>query len=133
MLYKIQKENNEVPTIPQEEIIYLVTTVHNVTKHTDQFVFFDGHGFESLTRCFNSLDDLKEVDMEAVGAKWWSSVTDPDLMRRKQAEFLVKNSLPLNYLKGIAVYNKKAENQVKSLLSEYNVELPLKIKKDYYY
>lgn len=133
MLYVIQRGFNEVNQLPQGEIIYLVTTVQNVLDYTHKFVFFDGHAYEILSQCFNSVNELNNVDWIATKARQWASSSDPDLKRRKQAEFLVYSELPVNHLHGIAVYSNEAKEQVTGMLSEFDVALPVKIKNSYYY
>jgi len=96
MLYAIQKGFNGVIQRNPQEIIYLVTTFENVTKNGCQYVFTDGHGYHLMSQFFNDEDSLEEVDWNAVKLKRWTDTEDdPDRKRRKQAEFLVFNELPL--------------------------------------
>jgi len=49
-----------------------------------------------MSQFFNDEDSLEEVDWNAVKLKRWTDTEDdPDRKRRKQAEFLVFNELPL--------------------------------------
>ena len=40
----------------------------------------------------------------------WNSEEDLDLKRRKEAELLIKNDLPVQFLRGFVVYNNKAKD-----------------------
>jgi hypothetical protein len=104
MLYTINRGN--VPRCPhgQRDIVYSVTTAERVRDGGLGFVFTDGHGIMAVTRFYDDLDSLDQVDWPIMAARYWQDTNeDGDRRRRRQAEFLVHRSLPLNLLIGIGV------------------------------
>ncbi len=76
----------------------------------------------------------------------WNSVTttdfrddnddgDEDRVRKKHAEFLVKNHVPVNYIKCIVVLNVTKQKEVKEILEKLNLTIKVKInpKKNFYF
>lgn len=107
MLYVIQHGGNFVPSATSpSEIIYIVLSLESVANAPDaDFYFTDGHATDSLTMVYDksrvkSLPQI--VDWEAVATRWWSGggVTDMDVKRRKQAEFLVRGDIPASRISG---------------------------------
>ncbi len=104
MLYQIWKGGENVIARPQRDIVYVVSSVEKIVESRQDFVFSDGHGIHHLTKFYDKLEYLPEVDKKTVKAQQWSNTEyDSDRQRRKQAEFLVKGELSLEYVLGIGV------------------------------
>lgn len=122
----------------QEEVVYLVSSAQRIAKTDLVWFFTDGHAAEPMTDFFEDLADLDKVDWEAVetwkwGGRWRTA--DPDITRRKQAEFLTHRFFPWSEVIGVAVMNASAEARVRQVFEKTRpaVNLPLKIKPDWYY
>lgn len=134
MLYAIQKGFNDVTQRKPEKIIYLITTFEKIKESKIQYVFSDGHGYHFMSQFFNKEVDLKEVDWNIVKLKKWNDTEeDSDRKRRKQAEFLVYEALPISFIAGIVVYNETAKTNVLSKFAKYNFSCDVIVKKDLYY
>ena len=84
-----------------------------------------------LTTWSDDPDLLDQLDWEAIYAQQWQVPEDPDLSRRKQAEFLVHGFLPWNALLGIAVVEDAAGREVRQRLVEVEADVPtLKVRPD---
>jgi hypothetical protein len=116
MLYCIKHGFNGVTQRPMSEIIYLVSTVEAVVNACIPFVFFDGHAYDGLSTPYADLAHLSEVDVKAVKAKRWDDPADPDLKRRKQAEFLVHRTLPFGHISHILTYDDATVLKVNAML-----------------
>ena len=104
----------------QSPILYLVTSVQRVVESGSSFVFSDGHGLANFTDWYDDLNDLKAVDWDLVGARYWRDTpSDNDRQRRKQAKFLVHGSVPWQLISEIGVYSGSVANQVATLLSKF--------------
>lgn len=79
----------------------------------------------------NLLDKVDEyVHYNEVFAYRWDDDENLDLKRRKEAELLLKNDLPAQYIKGFVVYNIEA----KQLLLSMGVnEKKVVVKPNYYF
>ena len=134
MLYNIQNGYKGVTKRDPENIIYLVTKFEWVEQNGSQYVFSDGHGYHKMSQFINDKSGLKEVDWSAVNRKTWADTEDdPDRKRRKQAEFLVYQEVPLSLIGSIIVYNNTVEALISAKLAERNLTCPVLIKPEWYY
>lgn len=116
MLYVVEKGFNGVPITSAEKIIYCISSVQKIIDLSLNFVFTDGHAVNTLSD-FYAVEDIERmdtiIDFYAVKAQWWSD--DLDLKRRKEAEFLIANDVPIDAILGYAVYNEKAKIELNQL------------------
>jgi len=104
----------------QDPLIYLVTEAQAVAQQRPFFVFTDGHGLAAFTRWFDSLAQLTQVDWPLVQARYWAdTLQDGDRQRRKQAEFLVHQSMPWDLVREVVVRTNAIEQRVRHELSRY--------------
>lgn len=119
MLYVIQIGGNYVEKARKaEEIVYVVVPLKRIVEHNFLYYFSDGHATDGLTTFYEAVDINKLpsiIDWKAVKSKYWSGDGIPtDIKRRKQAELLVKEDIPPEYIIGFVCYNDKAKNQLVS-------------------
>jgi len=77
-----------------------------------------------------------ELDLDLAWERYWHPIDeDLDRMRKKQAEFLVKYSVPPNCTSNIVVYNQERQVQMQQIKEEFNINLNIHInpKGRYYY
>ncbi|MCB1921418.1 MAG: DUF4433 domain-containing protein [Gammaproteobacteria bacterium] len=104
----------------QEPLIYLLTTAQAIQQAGVQFVFSNGHGLATFTSWHDNLAQLDQVDWGIVNAKYWSDTPeDNDRQRRKQAEFLIWQSLDWFLLHGITVLNATMKQRVQTILNQF--------------
>ena len=65
--------------------------------------------------------------------RWNDTEEDPDRKRKKQAEFLIYNEVPLSMIKAIVVYNENAKTNILTKLAKNNIECNVVVKSNYYY
>src|SRR5699024_3059269 len=103
--------------IPQNDIIYFMTNIRTIQKHSLDFIFTDAHAIRRLTNFYTDLADLIEIDWDIMDSPMWKDTDeDPNRKARRQAEFLVYNEVPLSACLGLAVYNIDAKKQVDKIL-----------------
>lgn len=120
----------------QQPLLYLVTRLEDVQAAGRPFVFSDGHGLAVFTEWFDQLAQLNQVDWTMVRERYWKDEPeDNDRKRRKQAEFLVWQSLPWSAIYGIATLNEAARKLVQQVLarSPHRHQPLLKVKPGWYY
>ena len=102
---------------PQEEVIYLVSSIASITSTDCRWCFTDGHAKEGMTTFFTDLEDLNCIDW-AVISNWdyRPTLEDPDKKRKKQAEFLVHSRLPWECIEAIGIMSDKIEGSVQEIL-----------------
>lgn len=136
MLLNIKTGYRGVRQREQSEIVFLCAHIDVIVNSCPDFCFTDGHAKDSLTAYYNNLENLDKVDWSVVSLSYWSNTEDdPDRMRRKQAEFLVKNYVPLSCVSGIIVFDNKASVKVKDIMKEVGIILPvyIDVKRIFYY
>lgn len=120
-LYVIQRGFNGVIKTNPENIIYCVTSIAKVIDSEINFMFTDGHAIDSFSTEYSKaqIENIDSIlDYNAINANVWIDENDLDKKRRKEAEFLLSQDLPTNYILGYICYNESA----KSKLLEYGID-----------
>ncbi|MEB0261660.1 MULTISPECIES: DUF4433 domain-containing protein [unclassified Mucilaginibacter] len=136
MLLNIKTGYSGVKQRPQKDIVYIVCKLDDITAICGNWCFTDGHAKKRISAFYNNLDDLSEVSWDIVAERYWRDTEDDfDRMRKKQAEFLVKNHVPVNCILGIVTYNNETAKIVKETLNKLNLDIPIRINPNeaYYY
>lgn len=71
--------------------------------------------------------------MEQKIKMWMSTPEDPDRMRRRMAEFLVHERLPLWLVSGIGVYSRAVRDAVLSVANELGMNVTAAIRPGWYF
>ncbi|MDP3154127.1 MAG: DUF4433 domain-containing protein [Archangium sp.] len=120
----------------QRPLIHLLVHAQDVVARGLGFVFTNGHALANYTDFFDSLDHLNEIDWAVVNLQFWkATVDDPDRQTKKQAEFLVHQSLPWDLVREIGVVDEAARAAVLEVLSHHPHALhrPVAIRREWYY
>lgn len=134
MLYNIKNGFLGAQKRPQNEIIYLVSSIEKVIELGLNYIFFDGHGYHNFSQVFNNVESLNSIDWEIINAsQWFDTEEDPDRKRRKQAEFLIKNEMVNDTIIGIGAYDEEARIRVNNKLEDYSVDIKTVAIPEWYY
>jgi hypothetical protein len=107
--------------VEPEKIVYCIVRLDDLVSSDLECIFTNGHALSYLTTFFKKdcLPDISSyVKYDDVYSSQWNIETDIDLKRRKEAELLVKNDIPAQYVKGFVVYN----DGVKQRMCEMGVD-----------
>jgi len=135
MLYVMQHGGNfvERPT-PPEDIVYLICFISRIIQSDINYFFSDGHATADNYTTFYDRSKINElptlIDWDAIKAPYWGGEENLDIKRKKQAEFLVAQDLPLEFIVSFGCYNESAKNKLLSLGIE---EKKIKIGASAYY
>lgn len=117
MLYVIQNGYNGVTRMEAEHIVYCVIRLDDLIHNNIDCIFTDGHALSAFTS-FYPKEKLPYIDQivkfDDVYSSHWNIEEDLDLKRRKEAELLVKQDLPIEYVRGYVVYNETAKQRMMS-------------------
>lgn len=133
MLYVIQHGYNGVKQYSPEELVYCIIRLDDIEKSPIRCVFTDGHALNMITKWYDK-EKLKDINRivkyDDVYIANWVNEDDRDLKRRKEAELLLLDELPVQYIRGFVVYNEEAKER----LQEYGVNLhQIAIRPNYYF
>ena len=129
----------------QADIVHMETTVERVTTGGNQFVFFDRNATLPYSQPFTNLGQLDVVAWELLMetpqldgfCKYWHDRPSvdkyADRMERRLAEFLVKDSVPLTRFVRLGVIDEQRANEVRAILAQAGVDLPVEVKYDWYF
>ena len=136
MLLNIKTGYRGVQQRPQDELIYIVCQIATIVSLCPEWCFTDGHAKNHITDFFNNVDDLSHIDWNIVRDQYWrNDENDMDRMRKKQAEFLVKNHVPVSCIAGIIVKTAAREKYVKKILERLHLDISIYIDRNnnYFY
>jgi hypothetical protein len=135
MLFKLAKGGVPTYTDGQDPLIYFVSTVEAVVQAGLRYLFSDGNCASAVTQVSGDLALLESmVDWAVMRARIWSNTAeDPDRMRRRMAEFLVHERVPLRCMAGIAVRTEQMRERVDKTLTAHGVTLPVRVRPNWYY
>lgn len=124
------------PLVPKRDAgeILVVRCLISELATLPQWFFTDGQGNNSLTKHFNNLDLLDEIDWKCIQeSNFKNDADDPDRVRKYQAEFLVHGQIPLANIESLNVYNHQAAEIVSDILQQHNINLAVNIQPLYFF
>jgi ssDNA thymidine ADP-ribosyltransferase, DarT len=135
MLFSISKDNVEGVDPDQRPIVYLVSSTELVVAAGLPCVFADGNAAKVMTEFSNDLARLDEmIDWPLMATRYWHNTEeDGDRVRRRMAEFLVGGPVPLDLVTEIAVYDIAVAERVAEMLRNAGAELPVNVRRDWYF
>jgi len=129
MLYKI-KTGHGITKVPQDEILYLVCKFDDIANSGLIWCFTDGNAAQYISCFYKSVIDIDKLDWRSIHAEEWTdnnSDGDHDRMRKKHSEFLVKDHLPVEFIKGIVVQSENRGLEVKKLIEKYDLDIKVHV------
>jgi hypothetical protein len=102
----VQKRNNE-------EIVILVSSLHQVQKMNLQFVFTNAHAYAQWADFYSDPAHLSKVDWPLLQKRDFKrDADDPDKIGRYQAEALIHQYLPIQGVLGIVCYTDELKQSI---------------------
>jgi hypothetical protein len=138
MLYNIITGRG-VPTFPQKDIIYICCKLSDLTSNGFQWCYTDGNAATAITKFFKKLENIeKKVDWRSVNTTDFRDENadgDEDRVRKKHAEFLVKDNVPPQFIKAIVVLNDQKKKEVEAILTKLKLSIKVVINpnRQYYF
>jgi hypothetical protein len=134
MLFALSRGNVKGYTDGQNPILHLVSSAETVQKERLPFAFTDGHAPMDISRFFDDLQYLNQIDWQIMKEIYWAdTIEDGDRSRRRQAEFLVHQFFPLPIIETIGVINKTIAGQVAGLLQPLKQKPNVVVTPTWYY
>jgi len=135
MLYNIVT-GYRAPVVPKrqrEEIVVIRCLIHNLST-LDRWFFTNGQANDSETYHYSDLKYLSEIDWNCIqNSDFSKSDGDYDRPRRYQAEFLVQNSVPVDYIESICVFNDNMKEWAENEIKELDLAIPVYIQPPYFF
>ncbi len=135
MLYNITTGYG-VKKVLQKDIVFLVCDALEIVNAGISYCFTDGNATKAISKFYNNLYGLRELDWNCIQSTIWKNTEeDYDRVRKKMAEFLVKEHIPTNLIREIIVKNPETEQKVAEMLGNSLPDCKIKVDTefDYYY
>jgi hypothetical protein len=134
MLFMIWKGLQGVQQRPQDEIVYIKSSIATIQLHNLTFVFTDMHAKCGLATGFNQLPDLTNIDWPVVSSRYWRNTeTDWNKRDRKQAEFLVLHHVPVACIEEVIVRTQLQQTHLQTIAGRLNSNIPITLNASYYF
>lgn len=129
MLYYLYKQ-----MLQQEDVVYFMTSVRAMQQIGLDLIFTDAHAIRRLTNFYTDPVYLNRIDWEVMTSDFWNDINE-DMSRkaRRQAEFLVHQYVPMSACIGSAVFNEQVNAKVEKIVQDVGSELPVAVRKQFYY
>ena len=135
MLYAIRQGQVAGYTDGQWPILHLETSTEKIVETGRRFAFTDGHaeiGFSDYSEDLGCLDSF--IDWEAMKSSYWNDTANhPDRKRRRQAEFMVHETVPWAAIQRIGVLDIRMKERLESLLQSSSHRPLVVVATDWYY
>lgn len=130
-------DNDGVPEYTEglDPLVYLVTTPEQVEATGGLCVITDGNCASALTEFSADLGELDElVDWSIMQEMYWRNTDeDGDRRRRRMAEFLVHDQLPISAIQMIATRSETRLGEVEEIVKAAGVEISIVHRPGWYY
>lgn len=124
MLYNVITGRNNSRKTKKEDIIIIGTNIQKIIDHKLDFFFTDGHALNSITEFYTEVVDLAKVDWKLIDSGDFSrNEKDLDKIRRYQAEFHVRNHVPIGALGALLTYDIKTYKHLQQLIKKTNAPI----------
>lgn len=124
MLFRIGKEWVERGQGDPQDVVYLVSSVERVVAEALPFTFTPYHAVTRPNEFLTRVEELDRVDWALMESRQWADTAeDNDRARRRQAEFLVRDRLPLGALVGYATADVPRAARVAVLAEQHGLAL----------
>ncbi|HLX53086.1 MAG TPA: DUF4433 domain-containing protein, partial [Aquella sp.] len=128
MLYNIITGHG-VKTFPQKDIVYLCFKFKELACEDFKWCYTNGNAAVAITKFFSNFENIgDDIDWHSVKTTDFRDENadgDEDRIRKKHAEFLIKDHVPAKYIKKIVVLNAESQKEVEKILSKLNVKIDI--------
>ncbi len=128
MLYLIMKGYQGVTRRNQNDIVFIGIRIENVFNSTLQYIITDRNAKIALAQFYNSPDGLNNLKWEIIQSQIWRN--DESFLSRqdyKQAEFLIRDYIPVNYIDFIVVKTQDRKVYFDEILEQLGLNIPVYI------
>lgn len=136
MLFMIMNGFQGVRQRPQEDIVFIVSSVNKVKELELPFLFTDRNAKISVANFFEDEQEFDKLKWDVITSQDWKN-SESDIARRdfKQAEFLVRHFMPLSGIECLVVKTEEKKEILERIIAELPVSVPVyvdQINKLYY-
>lgn len=119
MLLNIITGKHGLPRRPQRDLVIIHCPMKRVLDAGCEYLYTDGNAKVSITRTYTDTADLDKLDWDAIGSDDFRiSQHGPDRIRRKHAEFLVREHVPVECIASLIVLDAERKQEMEGLVRD---------------
>lgn len=128
MLYMIKNGFQGVFKRPQEDLVFIVCKISEVSQSGLEFIFTDRNAKIAITETYIDINDLDKLDWSIINSIDWKN-TEENYQKRdiKQAEFLIRHHLPVAFIHAMVVKNEEKKLYIVQQLQNLDLDIPVHI------
>lgn len=117
-----------VEKYPQDEIVFIVIKFDQVQKAGLEYIFTDRNAKIAVAKFYRDPKDLDLLRWEVIQSKTWNN-TEEDFERKdyKQAEFLIRNEVPVELIHTLVVKTEERKIEIAKLVNEGGSVIPITV------
>lgn len=124
MLLMIRNGTPPIAQQPQEDIVYIITSVKAIKAANLEYCFTDMHARRALAGFYRDDADFANIDWDVVGSKYWNNIPDyRDRQDRKQAEFLVRHHVPVSCIRWLGVRSAARKEYFEAIIANLGLSI----------
>jgi len=134
MMFNIHTGRN-VPKVPNEEIVVMISSLHRIAQLGIPFVFTDQHAFRKTASYFTDVADLNRIDWPLLNRRDFRKydTNDPGKTDRYQAEALIWKHLPVEAFLGIAAYTEEVAAWLRAEVIRLSKDVDIRAQRNWYF
>jgi hypothetical protein len=132
MLYNIKTGHNGIRKRANEEIVIVVSSLHNLKRAGLSFLFTDRHANLNAAQFSSDLTQLSWIDWSSLQRRDFKR-DDSDKFERYQAEALVHKHLPIDAVVGIVCYSDSVASSLKELCVKRDLTVAVAARPRWYF
>jgi len=134
MMFNIKTGYGGIRHIPNEEIVILCGSLHDLAAMGRPFVFTNQHAYPVTAEYFNDLGELNCIDWQILRKRDFKhNPEDPGKKERYQAEALAYQQLPIADFRGVACHNPTVQAQLQNQVAQRGLQLNIISRPDWYF
>jgi len=128
MLYLIKNGYQGVEARRQEDIVFILCDFDKIKVQSLPFIFTDRNAKLKLAKYYTHELDFDQLDWEIIKSKQWNNDLN-NLSRQdyKQAEFLVRDHLPVECIHRLVVKTEKRKLHLDTLIADLEIEIEVNV------
>ena len=128
MLYLIKNGFQGVQQRPQEDLVFIVSSVEKVKELGLPLLFTDRNAKISVANFFEDEKDFDKLRWDVITSQDWKN-SELDISRRdfKQAEFLVNYFMPVTGIESLVVMTNERKENLERIINELSLDIPVYI------
>lgn len=124
MLFNIITGRHGLPQRPQRDLVIIHCPMLRITTANLRYVYTDGNAKVNISRTFTSIEDMGQLDWDAIGSDDFRiSEHGPDRIRRKHAEFLVHEHVPVGCIASLIVLDAERKAEMDAVVAERKLDI----------